>query len=263
MPFSKKFDGKVCLVTGSSSGIGEEAAIHLASLGAHLVVTGRDEQRIKSVAEKCRKISGRKVVSVAADLLNDDNVRNLIETTISEFGRLDLLINNAGIGDLTYISDPKVMDLYTKVMDTNLRCVILLTSLAIPYLEKTKGTIINISSIAAMKPSPKTFVYCMSKSALDMFTKCLALELAPKGVRVNSINPAVTETPLLEKKYGHKMNLEAIKEMRAKQYPLGRIGQPYDIANAIEFLGSNDSSFITGISLLMDGGALFGSTQKE
>jgi len=264
MSFNKKFEGKVCLVTGSSSGIGEEAALHLAELGGNVVVTGRDEQRIKSVAEKCRKISGgKKVLSIAADLSNDKDVRNLIETTIEEFGRLDVLINNAGVGDLSYMNDPKIVELYDKIMDLNVRSVFFLTSLAIPYLEKTKGVIINISSIASIKPSPKTTVYCMSKSAIDMFTKCMALELAPKGVRVNSINPAVTETPLLMKKYGHVMTMEQIKEIRSKQYPLGRIGQPYDIANAIEFLGSNDASFITGIQLLMDGGALYGSTQKE
>jgi NAD(P)-dependent dehydrogenase (short-subunit alcohol dehydrogenase family) len=263
MPFVKKFEGKVCLITGSSSGIGEEAAYHLAELGGNVVVTGRDEQRIKNVAEKCRKISGgKKVLSVAADLSNDKDLRNLIEKTIQEFGRLDVLINNAGVGDLSYMSDPKVIDIYDKIMDINVRSVFYLTALAIPYLEKTKGVIINISSIASMKPSPKTTVYCMSKSAIDMFTKCLALELAPKGVRVNSINPAVTETPLLTKKYTN-MTLEQIRDMRSKQYPLGRIGQPYDIANAIEFLGSNDASFITGTNLLMDGGALFGSTQKN
>jgi len=264
MPFVKKFDGKVCLITGSSSGIGEEAALHLAQLGGNIVVTGRDEQRIKSVAEKCKKISGgKKVLSVAAELSNDKDIKNLIERTIKEFGRLDVLINNAGIGDLSYMSDPKIMELYDNIMEVNVRSVFYLTALAIPYLEKTKGVIINISSIASIKPSPKTIVYCMSKSAIDMFTKTLALELAPKGIRVNSINPAVTETPLLMKKYGHKMTLEQIVEIRSKQYPLGRIGQPYDIANAIEFLASNDASFITGTNLLMDGGALFGSTQTQ
>jgi len=254
----------VCLVTGSSSGIGEEAALHLAELGGNVVITGRDELRIKSVAERCKKISGgKKMLSIACELTSDKDLRNLIDTTIGEFGRLDVLINNAGVGDLSYMSDPKIVDIYDKIMDVNVRSVFYLTALAIPYLEKTKGVIINISSIASMKPSAKTTVYCMSKSAIDMFTKCMALELAPKGIRVNSINPAVTETPLLMKKYGHKMTLEQIKEMRSKQYPLGRIGQPYDIANAIEFLGSNDASFITGTNLLMDGGALFGSTQKE
>ena len=125
----------------------------MAELGGNVVVTGRDEQRIKSVAEKCRKISGgKKVLSIAADLSNDKDVRNLIETTIQEFGRLDVLINNAGVGDLSYMNDPKIMELYDKIMDLNVRSVFLLTSLAIPYLEKTKGVIINISSIASIKP---------------------------------------------------------------------------------------------------------------
>lgn len=138
---------------GSSSGIGEEAALHLAELGGNIVVTGRDEQRIKSVAERCKKISGgKKVLSIAADLGNDKDLKKLIETVIQEFGRLDVLINNAGVGDLSYMSDPKVMDLYDKIMDINVRSVFYLTALAIPYLEKTKGVIINISSIASIKP---------------------------------------------------------------------------------------------------------------
>jgi len=261
MPFNKKFDGKVVLVTGSSSGIGEETALHMASLGAHVVITGRDEQRIKNVADKCRKRTTKKVLSVMADLTLDADIKNLIEKTIEEFGRLDILVNNAGIGDLSYMNDPKLMEIYEKMFDTNVRCIVYLTQLAIPYLEKSKGNIIMISSIAALKPSPKTVLYCMSKAALDMFTKCLAVELAPKGIRVNGINPAVTETPLLERKYGHIMSIDKVVEMRSKQYPLGRVGQPYDIANAIEFLASNDASFITGAHMLMDGGALFGSTQ--
>jgi len=264
MSIYRKFEGKVCLVTGSSSGIGEEAALHLASLGGNVVVTGRNEQRIKTVADKCNKLSGgKKMLSIAADLSNDKDLKRLIDTTIQEFGRLDILVNNAGRGDLSYMCDPNIVELYDKVMDLNVRSIVYLTSLAIPYLEKTKGTIINISSIAAMKPAPKTTIYCMSKCAIDMLTKCLAIELAPKGIRVNSINPAVTETPLLMKKYGHKMTMDQIRDMRSKQYPLGRIGQPYDIACAIEYLASNDASFITGTNLLMDGGALWGSTQKE
>jgi len=262
MSYYKKFDGKVALVTGSSSGIGEEAALHLAELGANVVVTGRDEQRLKNVSERCHRVSGgKKMLAVAADLSNDKDLKNLIERTIDEFGRLDILVNNAGRGELSYMCDPKIMELYDQIMELNVRSVVCLTSLAIPYLEKTKGTIINISSIAAMKPAPKTTVYCMSKCCIDMLTKCMAIELAPKGIRVNSINPAVTETPLLKKKYGDKF--EQIREQRSKQYPIGRIGQPYDIANAIEYLASREASFITGTQLLMDGGALWGSTQKE
>jgi len=259
-----KFSGKVCLITGSTSGIGEEAAFHLAELGANVVITGRDEQRMKSVAEKCKKLSrGKKMLCIVADLDNDKSLKKLMDTTIIVFGRLDILVNNAGRGDLSYMCDPNIIDLYDQIMSLNVRSVVYLTSLAIPYLEKTKGVIINISSIAAMKASPKSTVYCMSKCAIDMLTKCLALELAPKGIRVNSINPSVTETPLLMKKYGHKMTLDQIRDMRGKQYPLGRIGQPYDIANAIEYLASKDASFITGTNLLMDGGALWGSTQTE
>lgn len=141
------------MIIGSSSGIGEESAYRLAELGANVVIHGRDEQRIKSVAEKCHKLSGgKRMLSVAADLSSDKDVEYLIDRTIQEFGRLDILVNNAGRGDLSYMCDPNIVELYDKIMQLNVRSVVYLTSLAIPYLEKTKGTIINISSIAGMKP---------------------------------------------------------------------------------------------------------------
>lgn len=137
---------------GSSSGIGEEAAVHLASLGARVVVTGRNAEGVKKVAEKCRQASNEKVIEVVADLLKDDDAKRLIDTTIDAFGTIDVLVNNAGIGSTTFIDDSKLMNVYEATMNTNVRSVLLLTSLAVPYLVKSKGSIINISSDAAVKP---------------------------------------------------------------------------------------------------------------
>jgi len=116
----------------------------LASLGANVVITGRDELKIKIVAQKCRELSKQKVLEVKADLLNDNEVKNLVQQTVNEFDRIDILVNNAGITDTTTIKDPNILDSFDKVMNTNVRCIVLLTSLVVPYLEKTKGSIINI-----------------------------------------------------------------------------------------------------------------------
>jgi NADP-dependent 3-hydroxy acid dehydrogenase YdfG len=123
-------------------------------LGANIVITGRDEQKIKNVAQKCRQISGEKVLEVSADLLKDNEVKSLVEKTIEEFGKIDILVNNAGIGSMNSIKDPNtsIMESFDTVMNTNVRCVLLLTSLVVPYLEKTKGSIINISSCAGLRP---------------------------------------------------------------------------------------------------------------
>jgi short-subunit dehydrogenase len=123
-----------------------------ASLGANVVITGRDELKIKNVAQKCRQISGEQVLEVKADLLKDNEVKNLFEKTIKEFGKIDILVNNAGVGSMNSIKDPNIMESFDTIMNTNVRCVLLLTSLVVPYLEKTKGSIINISSSAGLKP---------------------------------------------------------------------------------------------------------------
>jgi NAD(P)-dependent dehydrogenase (short-subunit alcohol dehydrogenase family) len=154
MSNSKDFSGKVVIVTGSSSGIGEAIAIHLSQLGAQLVITGRNEDNVKRVAKQCLSVSpkGLKPLQVIADITKDEDAKRLIETTAKEFGKIDVLVNNAGAGWLTIITDPNVMENYEQVMKIDLRAVVYLVHLAIPYLEKTKGNIVNISSVGAIKP---------------------------------------------------------------------------------------------------------------
>jgi len=261
MANSRDFTGKVALITGSSSGIGAATAVFFSKAGAQVVVTGRNAQNVSQVAQECTKVSpkGLQALEVVADVTKNEDCKRLIESTISKFGKLDILVNNAGAGATSSIKDPLVIDIYDRIMKLNLRSVVYLTHLAVEHLEKTKGVIINVSSVAGLKPFGSVFVYCMSKSALDMFTKCLALELGPKGVRVNAINPGYVKTNFAEAMGFAREDFNKRMEERAKKYPLGRGGEPEDIANSILYLASDESSFVTGINLVSDGGSLYGS----
>ncbi|CAG2114338.1 unnamed protein product, partial [Medioppia subpectinata] len=210
-------------------------------------------------AKQCAAVSpkGLKPLEVLADVSKDVDCKRLIDSTISAFKRLDILVNNAGRGMRCSIADTAILDKYQEVMDTNLRSVIYLTHLSVEHLEKSKGNIINISSIAGLKPfSPQSILYSMSKCALDMFTKCLALELGPKGIRVNVINPGAVRTNFLQVLGSTKEQLEARYNEFEDKYPVGRVGESIDIANAILFLVSDEASFVTGINFVSDGGAL-------
>lgn len=263
MSNSKDFSGKVVIVTGSSSGIGEATAIHLSKLGAQVVVTGRNEDNVKRVAKQCLSVSpkGLKPLEVIADITKDEDAKRLIEATAKEFGKIDVLVNNAGAGFITTITDPNVMESYEKVMKIDLRAVVYLVHLAIPYLEKTKGNIVNISSVGGIKPFSQFFAYCMAKSALDMFTQCMALGLGPKGIRVNGINSGGVKTNFQQ---AMGMPAEAIKtmeEMAAKASPIGILGKPEDIANTVAFLASDEAVFITGTNMVVDGGIIWTDVQ--
>ncbi|CAG2110838.1 unnamed protein product [Medioppia subpectinata] len=181
------FKGKVALITGSSSGIGEGIAIKLWSLGANVVITGRNEKRIQQVVNKCHKRDNQRALGVRADLLVDKDIEELVAKTIAELGKIDILVNNAGVLTNGQFGGPKYLEAYDVIMNANLRSVQVLTQLVVPYLEITKGNIVNISSIGTLIPQWRAMSYCMAKSALDMFTKCLSLQLAPKGIRVNSV----------------------------------------------------------------------------
>ncbi|CAG2104378.1 unnamed protein product [Medioppia subpectinata] len=264
MSTSVRYAGKVVVVTGSSSGIGADTAIQFGKSGAQVVIAGRRAHNLSEVSKQIAKVSptGLKALEVVCDVTKDDDCKRLIESTIKAFGRLDVLVNNAGVTGITAIDDKNILNDYHRIFDTNVRSIIYLTHLATQYLEKTKGNIINISSIAGLKPVGHLIfqnwtIYCMSKSALDMFTKCLALELGPRGIRVNSVNPAAVRTEIMYTSGGlNKKVVEENYELQAKSYPLGRVADPIDIANVILFLGSDEASFLTGVNLLADGGAM-------
>jgi NAD(P)-dependent dehydrogenase (short-subunit alcohol dehydrogenase family) len=244
------FTNRVVIITGASSGIGAGAAEHLSKLGAKLVLTGRNEANLKEVASKCKG----EVLPVVSDVNIEADRVKVVNETLKKFGKIDVLVNNAGIGEGGELLKT-TMEQYDNVMNTNVRSVFHLTQLATPHLIKTKGNIVNISSVAGLRAFSGFSVYCMSKAAIDQFTRCLALELAPEGVRVNAVNPAVIKTEFHRRMGMDEKAYQAYLDGATKTHALGRVGTVDETAQAIAFLACNESSsFITGTTLAVDGG---------
>lgn len=249
------FTGKVVLITGASSGIGAGAALHLSKLGASVALVGRNETRLNKVADQIKNNGSPAPLAIVADVTKD--AERIINETVTHFEKLDVLVNNAGIFNKNYLAT-LTLEKFDEIFSTNLCSIIRLTQLAVPHLEKMKGNIVNVSSIGGLDSYPTEIAYDMSKAALDQFTKCISLELASKGIRVNSINPGDIETSILQTSglIVTSEELEKYKNDSKIFYPVGRIGQVEDTSNAIEFLAKNASSFITGVLLPVDGGIM-------
>ncbi|XP_076247471.1 3-oxoacyl-[acyl-carrier-protein] reductase FabG-like [Calliopsis andreniformis] len=244
------FTGKVVLITGASSGIGAATAVHFAQLGASLSLAGRNSQNLAAVAEKCKP---NKPFIVTGELTNEADAKNVIESTIKHYGKLDVLVNNAGILESGGIENTS-LEQYDRTFNINVRSVYHLTMLAVPHIVKTKGNIVNVSSVCGLRAFSGVLSYCMSKAAVDHFTRCVALELANKQVRVNAVNPGVVRTNLHERSGMESEQLQAFFEHAKETHPLGRPGDVTEVAKAIAFLASDDASFITGETLAIDGG---------
>lgn len=247
------FSGKVVIVTGSASGIGEDAAIEFAKLGAKVVLVDINEERLKIVAEKMKNNESPTPLVIACDV-TDDAIK-IINDTIEHFGQLDILVNNAAI---VREGTPSTLDLnlHDSVFKTNVRSVVELVKWAIPHLEKTRGNIVNVSSVGGIVAHVHTTSYSMSKAALDMYTKCASLELAPKGIRVNGLSPGCIRTTLVQTMGLNENELKLWLDKAKERYPIGRIGEVSDTTNGILFLASNKSNFMNGVSLVIDGGRM-------
>uniref|UniRef100_A0A6B2EIC2 Putative tropinone reductase 2 n=1 Tax=Phlebotomus kandelakii TaxID=1109342 RepID=A0A6B2EIC2_9DIPT len=248
------FEGKVVLITGASSGIGFGTAELFSREGAKLAISGRNEERLRETLGKCKApTSGRSHVIIKGDVTNEEDAKKIINNTIAHFGQLDVLVNNAGILESGSIEETS-LEQYDKIMNTNVRSLYHLTMLAVPHLIKTKGNIVNVSSVAGTRSFPNVLAYCMSKSAVDQFTKCTALDLAPKQVRVNAVNPGVIVTDI-HKRAGmdDKAYAEFLEKGKAT-HALGRVGTVDEVAEGIVFLASDRASFITGANLPICGG---------
>jgi 3-oxoacyl-[acyl-carrier protein] reductase len=245
-----KLEGKVAVVTGASKGIGASIAKHLAAEGAAVVVnySSSKEGADRVVAEITAK--GGKAIPVQADFAKQADIKRLFAETKKAFGRLDVLVNNAGVYEFAPIEEV-TPEHFHKMFDLNVLGLILASQEAVKLFGPTGGSIINISSVAATMASPTTSVYSATKAAVDAVTKSLAKELGPRKIRVNSINPGMVDTE------GYRSAGIAESDFRKQvesQTPLGRIGQPHDIAPAAVFLASSDSSWITGETFYISGG---------
>lgn len=246
------FEGKVIIVTGAGGGLGGEASHHLAKLGANVSIVDLNEKSLMELTQRFIKSGLPKPLPIVADVTKDSE--RIINETIKHFGRLDVLVNNAGIftSDSTINFNPIEFD---HVINVNLRSAIMLTNSAVPHLEQTKGNIVNISSVAGLKPHGNYLSYCISKAGMNQFTKCAAMNLASKGIRVNAVNPGRIRTEIW-KSVGIDPSSGSFEE-RAKMSLVPRVGEVTDVSSAIAYLASE--SFVNGILLSVDGGQLCGS----
>ena len=242
-----KLKGKVAIITGGSRGIGFETAKIFSENGASVVITSSNHQNLENAANQLTN-----TIPISADITKEEEVKKVVEETIKKFGKLDILVNNAGIF-------PKIKQLHeiselewNKVLDVNLNGPFRFTKFSIPYLQKTSGTIINVSSDAGLKAYEgfNADAYSASKAALIVLTKCWALEYAKDKIRVNCVCPGVVDTEMTKP----FLKTEKDREFMDNDHPIGRIGQPDEIAKSVLFLASEDSSWTTGAILAVDGG---------
>jgi NAD(P)-dependent dehydrogenase (short-subunit alcohol dehydrogenase family) len=246
-----RFAGKVALVTGSGSGIGRATALAFAREGAAVVVTCRTEE---AGAETLRRIAGSVGTSafISSDVTDEASVKALVDEVVRRFGRLDIAVNNAGNEGRNGRLFEQTVDDYQFTMDSNLKSVWLCMKHELrQMLEQGGGAIVNTASNLAHVGYPNLSLYVMAKSAVVGLTRAAALEYAREGIRVNAVSPGPIETELAARVFG---SLDAYREELAPRQPMGRVGKPDEVAQAILWLASDASSLVTGQSLLVDGG---------
>jgi len=242
--------GKVAIVTGGSRGIGRAIALGLASHGADVVVASRKQEDLDVVAGEIRAL-GRKAVATATHMRSREDIDRLVQATLAEFGKIDILINNAGTNP--YFGPFMDMEERTwdQIMTVNLKGYFLLAqAVAKGMTERKSGNIINVASTGGRRASPGLGAYSISKAGVIMLTQVLAQELGTHGIRVNAIAPGIIQTRFAEALWSN----EAILKRSVEQTPLGRIGQSEEMAGACVWLASDASSYVTGQTIVLDGG---------
>lgn len=243
---------RVVMVTGATSGIGRAVANRFASASEQVIAIGRNATQLTAVAADINQRGGQ-VKTVALDVTNDDDLRNSFAEAVGNAGRLDVLVNAAG-----HISSGSIentsLTAWDSMMNVNLRSVFHLMQLAAPHLIKSHGNIVNISSVTGLRSFPGVLAYCVSKAGLDQLTRCAALELAAKGVRVNAVNPGVVITEIHKRGGMSEVDYEKFLEHSKTTHPLGRVGNPGEIAELVFYLASEQAAWITGATYQIDGG---------
>ena len=243
------FVGKSVMVTGATSGIGLSVARAFRSNGARVAAVGRNQVAL----DELYTADGNEVLRIAADVTDIDVIGRAVKDVIKRFGRLDVLVNAAG-----HISSGTIentdLAAWDALMNVNLRAPFQLMQLCAPHLIETQGNIVNISSVTGLRSFPGVLAYCVSKAGLDQLTRCAALELAAKKVRVNAVNPGVVVTDIHKRGGMDEEAYAKFLEHSRTTHPLGRVGNPLEIADLVLFLASEKASWITGATYSIDGG---------
>lgn len=248
----KQFQDRVALITGASSGIGEATARRFAQAGASVGLIGRNEENLSQIVNSINQEGGQ-AFPIVVDLATSSGPKEAVEKAVEKFGKIDILVNAAGIISMGNISNTS-MQAWDEMMHINLRIVFELMQLVLPFMKAPYGNIVNVSSVTGLRSFPGVLAYCVSKAAVDQLTRCAALELAEKGIRVNSVNPGVVITNLHRRSGMSEENYEAFLERSKTTHPLGRPGTTDEVADLILFLASDQAGWITGANYAIDGG---------
>ena len=242
---------KIVIVTGAGSGIGKATAIHFAKFGATVVVSDRQEAAAKEVVKIILE-EGGKAISIPADVTSFEAVENLVAQTVKEFGSLDVIVNNAGIGPNLLRTHQSTLKDWDKVIAVNQTGVFYCMKVAlVQFLKQGGGNIVNIASLAGLKASPNNISYSASKFAVVGMTKSVAMEYATKNIRVNAVCPGYTESALLTQLINAKPEMDAVLK---SVIPMKRYGRAEEIADAVVWLASDNTQFMTGQTITLDGG---------
>jgi len=252
-----KLDGRVALITGGTSGIGQATAVLFAREGAAVVLTGRSKERGEAVAGAIQD-EGGEALFIRSDVRRADDCRQAVERTLERFGRIDVLFNNAGVYHPKTVPETTEEE-WDETIDSSLKGAFLMSKYAIPsMIEQGRGSIINNSSGWGILGGDRAAAYCAAKGGLVIMTKAMAIDHGPQGIRVNCVCPGDVETPMLPDDAKKRGMAWQDYLAGASDRPLGRIGTADEIARAVLFLASDDASFITGEALVVDGGGVAG-----
>lgn len=251
-----RLTNKVAIVTGGSKGVGAGICDVFREEGAHCFVIARHRDAIDAKVEELRSRGGR-ATGVVCDVGKSEPVRAMIEKVVAEAGRIDVLVNNAGYHNSKGIETLTEED-WDTLLETNLKSMFLCTKYALPHLKKSRGVVINMSSMVGLVGQPNACAYAATKGGIIAMTKNLAIDLAPYGIRVNVICPGWIQTPLVEEWFEKQEDPAAARNYIYSQHPIGRIGTPQEVGRAALFLATEDSAFTTGSVIECDGGITLG-----
>ena len=247
-----RFSGKVVLITGGTEGMGLATAELFLKEGAKVVITVRSPEKGARALKRLRRYGP--VVFVRGDVSKARDAKRMVDSTVRRFGRLDILFNNAGVY-LEKKAEDTTEEEWDRVVGTNLKGTFLVSKYAVPHMKRQGGgVIVNNSSDAGIIGNRSCPAYCASKGGVTVMTKAMALDYAKDNIRVNCVNPAIIETPMLMKEVRRSKDPEAYMRESRETQPMGRIGKPEEVAKAVLFLASDEASFVTGAALSVDGG---------